>query len=163
MNLLPRKLALVKSSPKRRRSLRKGLVAGLVGGIAGTAAKTIAWKLTQPRDHAGELTVVSAERATDHSLPSPKTDFRHHALHWGIGAAVGAAYGAAAEFYPDVTAKEGVNFGMALMAATHEGALPAIGLKTSQQPRDHASELASHVVYGVATEIVRRIVRRAID
>jgi putative membrane protein len=107
--------------------------------------------------------MVVAELDTGHSLPSPRNDLRHQALHWGVGAAIGAAYGAVAEFYPDVTAKEGVNFGMALMAATHEGALPVIGLKTPQQPRDHASELASHVVYGVATEIVRRIVRRAID
>jgi putative membrane protein len=54
---------------------------------------------------------------------------------------------------------------MALVAFTHDGALPALGLTArseEQTMREKSSELASHIVYGVVTETVRRVVRRVI-
>lgn len=88
------------------------------------------------------------------------------AIHWGFGATVGAAYGAVAEFYPPATSKQGASFGMALVALTNDNTLPILGLAAkpeAQTKREHTSELASHIVYGVVTETVRRIVRRMID
>jgi putative membrane protein len=87
-------------------------------------------------------------------------------MHWGFGAAAGAAYGAFAEFYPPVTSKQGASFGMALVALTHDTTLPILGLAAkpqAQTTREHTSELASHIVYGVVTETVRSIVRRMIN
>jgi putative membrane protein len=84
-------------------------------------------------------------------------------LHWGFGAAVGAAYGGLAEYFPAATDKDGASFGIALATLTHEAALPAMGLAASpevQTPREHTSEMASHVIFGVVTETVRRFVRR---
>ena len=77
----------------------------------------------------------------------------------------GAAYGALAEYYPAATARDGANFGMTLMALTHEGALPAMGLSAEpaqQTNREKASEMATHVIFGVVAETVRRAVRKAI-
>ena len=84
------------------------------------------------------------------------------AIHWGFGAAVGAAYGAVAEYYPAVTAKEGATFGLTLMSLTHETSLPAMELAEpaeEQSFRERSSEATSHVVYGLVAERVRRVVR----
>jgi putative membrane protein len=87
-------------------------------------------------------------------------------MHWGFGATMGAAYGALAEFYPPATSKQGASFGMALVALSHDNALPILGLKAkpeAQTRRERTSELASYVAYGVVTETVRSIVRRMIN
>jgi putative membrane protein len=146
------------------RSLAKGLVAGLIGGFAGTIAKTFAERLFPPRtDGEPEPPEVLAEQVAGPALAPGMKAIAGESIHWGFGLAVGAAYGALAEFYPAATAKEGASFGMALEALTHEGALPVLGLSAEpedQTPRARASEMTSHVVYGVSTEIVRRFVRR---
>lgn len=87
-------------------------------------------------------------------------------MHWGFGATMGAAYGTLAEFYPPATSKQGASFGMALIALSHDNALPILGLKANpeaQTRRERTSELASYVAYGVVTETVRSIVRRMIN
>ena len=105
---------------------------------------------------------TSCPRSLSALTPATK-EMAAEGIHWGFGAAAGAAYGALAEFYPAATAKEGASFGMALEALTHETALPAMGLGAAPGDRtfqERASEMTSHVVYGLATEMVRRIVRR---
>ena len=85
------------------------------------------------------------------------------AIHWSFGALTGAAYGALAEYYPAATGKDGAAFGMALTSLTHGGALPAMGLSAEpqdQKVREKTSEMATHVVYGMVTETVRRFVRK---
>jgi putative membrane protein len=133
----------------KQKSLAKGLIAGLVGGLVGTLAKTLAERMFPPHTHGEpEPLEVATER-----------------IHWGYGAAVGAAYGALAEYYPPATAREGAAFGMALEALTHETALPALGLSAKTEDgtvRERASEVTSHVVYGVTTEFVRNLVRKVI-
>ena len=67
-----------------------------------------------------------------------------------------------AEVYPKVTAKSGATFGLTLMSLTHEGALPALGLSEPPEEqgfREHSSEAATHIIYGVVTEKVRGWVR----
>ncbi len=85
-------------------------------------------------------------------------------IHYLFGAAVGAAYGAAAEKLP-VNKAAGVPFGAAVWAAADELAVPAAGLAGSfdQYPASvHLKSLATHVVYGVTTEMVRRGMRHVI-
>lgn len=146
-----------------QRSLAKGLLAGLIAGIAATAAKSIAERFYPPRVH-GELEPpdVLAEKLAGHALDDTTKAAASEAIHWGFGAAAGAAYGALAEFYPAATAKEGASFGLALMTLTHETALPAMGLSApaeEQTPREHTSEAATHLVYGLVAERVRSFVR----
>ncbi len=138
-------------SKPRKRSLAKGVVAGLIGGIVATAAKSAVERAYPPQKR--------REPALAKKTASQQT------MHWGFGAAAGAAYGAAAEFYPAATSKQGASFGMALIALQQDNVLPSLRLAKPevQSKREHTSELASFVVYGVVTETVRRVVRRLIE
>jgi putative membrane protein len=129
------------------RSLAKGLIAGLVGGLAATAAKTVVERVYPPHPHAKHE-------------PAEPTD-------WAVGAAIGAAYGGLAEYYPAASSREGVNFGMTLMALTSETALPATGLaapvdlsRRDLSVRSQSSEIASHIIFGLVAETTRRLVRK---
>lgn len=146
------------------KSLAKGLLAGLIGGLVATAAKTVAARVFPPRTHGEpEPPEVLAERLVGHALTTTEKHVAGEAIHWSFGALTGAAYGALAEYYPAATSKEGASFGLALATLTHETALPAMGLSAEpedQTTREHTSEMASHVVYGMVTETVRGFVRR---
>jgi putative membrane protein len=146
------------------RSLAKGLLAGLVGGLVATAAKTWAERIYPPRTHGEpEPQEVLAERVAGHELVAPQREVAAEAINWGFGALTGAAYGALVEYYPAATAKDGATFGMALSSLTHGTLLPAMGLAVKPEEltaRERTSEMATHMVYGVVTETVRRVVRR---
>lgn len=148
-------------------SLWRGLVAGLVAGVAGTAAKTLAEKFYPPRIHGeSEPPELLTERIAGHPLENTTELVASEGIHWGFGAAAGAFYGALAEFYPAATSKEGANFGLVLMALTHQGILPAMGLSApaeEQSEREQTSEAATHLIFGVVAERVRRIVRDMIN
>lgn len=148
------------------RDILKGALAGLIGGLIATAAKTAAEKVYPPRTHGEpEPPALLAEKAGLPKTETTQKKFVEESIHWVFGAAAGAAYGALAEVYPRVTEKHGANFGMTLMAVTHEGALPALGLSARpehQEGREQRSEVVTHVVYGVVCETVRGLVRRAL-
>ena len=147
-------------------SLAKGLLAGLIGGIAATAAKSLAEKIYPPRTH-GELEPpdVLAEKLAGHPLDDSSKLVASETIHWGFGALAGAAYGAVAEYYPAATAKEGASFGLALASLAHGTALPAFGLSaepSNQTTREKTSEMSTHVLFGLVTEMVRRSVRKVL-
>jgi putative membrane protein len=143
---------------KRRKSLAKGLLAGLAGGLAGAVAMTVAERFLP---HAAGKPQPTLETQPDGEILRPEKAIAVQTVRWGFGAAVGAAYGAVAEFYPAATAREGVTFGMALQALAHEGALPAIGFLVKPPAAfNPATGVTSHVVYGVTTEVVRNFVRK---
>ncbi len=150
--------------PEFQRSLVKGMLAGLVGGLVATAAKNFAESIYPPRTHGEpEAPAVLAEKVAGHSLSVSQKAAAAESIHWGFGALTGAAYGGLAEYFPAATQKEGASFGLALATLTHEGALPALGLSADpehQTTREHTSEMATHVVYGVVTEVVRGLVRK---
>ena len=147
-----------------RRSLAKGLLAGLIGGLVATAAKSLAEKIYPPRTHGEpEPPEMLAERIAGHELAVTEEAAAAESIHWGFGAVAGAAYGAVVEYYPAASAKDGAAFGMALSSLTHGTVLPTMGLSAepeAQTTREQTSELATHVVYGMVTETVRRVVRR---
>ena len=149
------------------RSLWKGLAAGLAAGLVATAAKTLAERFYPPRTHGEpDPPELLSERIAGHPMDADTTLMATEGIHWGFGAAAGAFYGVLAEFYPAVTAKEGAGFGLTLMALTHEGALPALQLEAppeEQTPREQTSEAATHVLYGVVAERVRKMVRQMLD
>jgi len=151
----------------RKRSLWKGLVAGVVAGVVATLAKTIAEKYYPPRVHGEpEPSEELADKLAGHHLDGKTKAVASGAIEWGFGAAAGAAYGALAEYYPAASSRGGATFGLTLMTLTHETALPALGLEAplnEQTPREHASEAATHVIYGVVAERVRRLVRGMLE
>lgn len=155
------------TSSNRTPSLWKGLAAGLAGGLAATAAKSLAEQIYPPRVHGEpDPPEVLTERIAGDHLDDTTRMVASETLHWGFGAAAGAFYGALAEFYPQATSKEGANFGLVLMALTHEGVFPAMGLNAppeEQSQREQSSEAASHLIYGVVAERVRSLVRNMLD
>jgi putative membrane protein len=146
------------------RSLAKGLLAGLIGGLVATAAKTLAERIYPPRAHGEpEPPEVLAEKVAGHELVGPQKEVAVESIHWGFGALAGAAYGAVVEYYPAANSKDGAAFGMVLSSLTHGTALPAMGIAAApedQTARERTSEMATHLVYGVVTETVRRVVRK---
>jgi putative membrane protein len=150
-----------------KRSLAKGMLAGLIGGVAAMAAKTIAERAYSQRPHE-ETEQRSGLRKLlpgggHHELAVREKTATEEAIHWGFGAVAGAAYGGVAEYFPAVTAKDGAKFGLTLATLTSEASLPGMRFfmrSKEQSPLERASGMATHVVYGLITETVRRVVRK---
>jgi putative membrane protein len=89
------------------------------------------------------------------------------AVHYAFGTALGALYGIARELSPGTLSSmhpvlAGVGYGSAVFVGADEFAVPAWGL--SESPKDmplssHAYGLASHAVYGLTGELIRKAVR----
>jgi putative membrane protein len=104
-------------------------------------------------------------RMADHPLSEEEEKVSVRAIHWGFGALAGGVYGALVEYQPAVAGRLGLNFGLALCGVMHASALPMMGLTESpenQPPREHASEVVTHAIYGVTTEVFRRLARKAL-
>jgi putative membrane protein len=161
----------------------KGLAAGLIGGLAAT------WVMTQfqngvsqiaeatsdkenkkKKEESGENATVKTAKAIsenvfDHKLKKSEKEQAGNAVHYGFGTTVGAVYGMTAEFVPITTIGSGLPFGAVLFLGADEVAVPAFGL--SESPTEiplstHAYGFASHLVYGMTAEFVRRTVRKVI-
>ncbi len=151
-------------SPRRKRSLFKGFLAGAIGGLVGSGAKAVAEAVYPPRT-LGQIPppAVLVNRMSDRPLTEKEEEVSVRAIHWGFGALVGGVYGALAEYQPAITSKLGASFGLTLCGITHASALPMMGLTETpenQPTREHATELVTHAIYGVTTEVVRRAARR---
>ncbi len=83
-------------------------------------------------------------------------------VHYAFGALMGGVYGAIAEEIPSATIGFGTAFGAALFTGADLVAVPALNLSGSsgdQQVASLATPFAAHLVYGAATETVRKLVR----
>jgi putative membrane protein len=148
------------------RNLVKGALAGFMGGLVGAGAKLVAEELFPPREEGQPAPpVVLAEQLAGHPLASDRERTAMRGIHWGFGALAGALDGVAVEIEPSLAAWRGAAFGVTLNRITHEALLPRMGLsqpKDLQTPRERRSEWVTHAVYGVTTDAVRRVVRRAL-
>ena len=164
--------------------LWKGAVAGAAGGLVASWAMSqfqAGWSKVQAKM---ETARERQQHRTDDEDATMKTAgklahaFLHRDLsldekkklgpviHYAFGAGVGAAYGAVAEFAPRTTFGAGLPYGTAVFLGADEAAVPALGL--SKSPKEypastHLYGLASHLVYGLSLEMVRRGVRRMMD
>ena len=145
---------------------------GAEGGQQGEAEKSKQEK-QQSQDEGGEeqtdATVKAASAVSegifDHKLTKSEKKWAGPAVHYGFGTSVGGLYGAVAEVAPGVAAGAGLPFGAAFWLVADETAVPLLGLSkapTEYPPSVHAYALASHFVYGLTTELVRRAVRGAL-
>lgn len=171
--------------PSRRRPRPwKGAFAGLVGGFAASwvmgqfqnavPAEAFAELLGEDTDSGGgsgddeePATVEAAEGVSegvfDHRLTKAEKKKAGPAMHYGLGTAAGAAYGAAAELWPTAASGFGLPFGTAFWLGADEVAVPTLGLSkppTEQPASTHLYALASHLVYGLTTDVLRRGIRR---
>jgi putative membrane protein len=86
-------------------------------------------------------------------------------FHYAMGITSGAIYGAVAEATPEVTIAVGLPYGATVWAIADEVVVPALGLSrwgTEYPLSIHAYALASHLVFGLTTEVVRKAVRSAL-
>jgi hypothetical protein len=106
-----------------------------------------------------------SEKIFGHQLAQDEKKMAGDAVHYATGAASAAVYGVAAELVPGVTVGAGLPFGTAVWLVVDEGAVPLLGLSKapSEYPLStHIYALASHFVYGLTTEVMRRALRRTI-
>lgn len=152
----------------------RGALAGLAGGLLAAGAMSLAHRLVgaalpepevPPGQEATDSTVEVASaalRLVGRSLDEGDEPLAGTIVHYAFGAVVGAVYGAVAELVPRVTAVVGVPFGAAVWLGAHVITVPALGLAEPpprRPPRKEAEELGLHLVYGMTTELVRRLLR----
>ena len=167
----------------------KGLAAGLIGGLvaswtmnrfqdvwiklagspsseAQTSEQVEGQKSDEEQDDATVKTASAiSEGLFDHELTKGEKKIAGPVVHYAFGTSVGGLYGAAAELAPEVATGAGLPFGAAFWLVADETALPLLGLSkgpTAYPVSTHVYALASHFVYGLTAELVRRGVRGAL-
>jgi hypothetical protein len=101
---------------------------------------------------------VAAEktaRVFGRNLTPRESDVFGNVIHWGLGAGMGALYGALRPRVPSARAGIGTLFGTAFWLAIDEAANTVLGL--TPRPKDfpwqaHARGFAGHLVYGLVAD-----------
>ena len=153
-------------NPDLPRAAAAGLVAGLAAGAVMNGFQA-AWSSATGQQSDGEPTTTRAadrlaEATTGAKVPEPYRKAADPVVHYATAAALGLAYALAAEVWRPVTAGAGTLFGAGTAALLDEGLVPALGLApppAATPPATHAYALASHLVFGVALEGARRLLR----
>jgi uncharacterized membrane protein len=148
----------------------QGAAAGAVAGLAGSAVmeifQTYSASLFQPSGSNPPATEQAAQRAARLSagarLRRADRQVGGTAVHYVTGAITGAAYGAFAEAAPGVTRWRGLALGLACATLIDQIAVPLAGFARPAwrySLRTHLYAYASHAVFGVVTEAVRKALR----
>ena len=106
-----------------------------------------------------------SELVFEHPLTKGEKEAGGAVAHYAMGVGSGALYGALAELVPEATVGTGMPFGVAVWIVADELVVPSLGLSKSptKYPLEtHAYSIASHIVYGLTTEVVRGTVRAAL-
>jgi putative membrane protein len=147
----------------------RGLIAGAVGGLAGAALMgplhMMAAKVNEPKSLPGEdaterVANTLAMRVTGQELKKLEEKKGGQIVHFAFGASMGALYGWLASAFPSVTFGAGTVFGAAVYIGAHALTVPMLGLAPGpieNGPAEEGVEFASHLVYGLVTEGVRRV------
>lgn len=155
----------------------KGAVIGAAGGLAGALAMNLfhsLWSRVSSMLEAGaessgggEPATVKAARRAAHAfgreLPSGRKETASNAVHYAMGAAMGAIVGAADELSPALRRTGGLLPGAGVWLVADETLVPALGL--SKPPwtfgaETHLRSLGAHLVFGTTVEAVRRVLSR---
>jgi putative membrane protein len=107
-----------------------------------------------------------AEPVLGRELTEREKQIGGSAVHYLFGATVGAIYGASAEIKPETAAGAGIPFGTTVWLVADEMGMPLVGFASNpiHYPASrHAAAFASHVVYGLTVEGVRRLLRGGVN
>ena len=165
----------------------KGMIAGFAAGLVGAWAMNqfqTVWTLAvdghesqssggrhdgrdwQERGEDANATELVAQRlagtALDRSLTRDELSVAAPFVHYAFGALMGAFFGGLVERSNRVAPLTGAAWGTALWAVADEVAVPMLRLSrpTIEYPAEvHLQAFASHLVYGITTEIVQAGVR----
>lgn len=95
---------------------------------------------------------------------------KHHALgqlvHYSLGTAPGALYGALRGRYPAISKGRGLLFGFGLFLIQDEGMNALLGLSAKPKAypwQAHARGLVAHLVYGLATDTIFTAVKHRLS
>ncbi|HWE51649.1 MAG TPA: DUF1440 domain-containing protein [Bryobacteraceae bacterium] len=157
-------------------SLSRNLLLGAVGGLAASwvmtqfqsAMSAIAKPANQKSQPSGDDATVKTADAISHQVAHqplrPKDKgWAGPLVHYAFGTLVGALYGGLAKALPATRAGHGTAYGTAVWLAADEVAVPALGLSGSpgkNPPSTHVKALASHLVYGLTTDLTMRALNR---
>ena len=111
-----------------------------------------------PENMPPAVLVDRATLALGRRLTVPQRLRAQQMIHYGTGAGLGVAYGAAARRWPGAARGGGALAGLAIYVGTHGSVLPALGIQRPPwrlAPAAVAWESTSHVVFGAALEVVR--------
>jgi len=152
--------------------LLRGVVAGAIAGAVASFAMdrfqaAVSALTASGDDDDGQQVEPATEKAADaiawqivgRAVAAADKPLAGQAIHYALGIGLGIAYGVAAEFRPAVTAGYGTGFGLVTATILDEGAVPAVGLGSAPWNTDLSTNLysyASHLVFGSASELVRR-------
>lgn len=84
-------------------------------------------------------------------------------VHYAFGAITGGIYGGLAEYQPWTTAGAGLVFGTGVFLAADKTSMPWLGLippPWTETPAAQLEHWAAHLVFGVAGELTRRVLRQ---
>ena len=157
---------LTANNPKQAPRPVAAMLAGAAGGIAGSLAMNAfqaLWSKVVPMPESGEPSTVKVAEAISQSagaaIPSEEKPIAGQIVHYAFGAVLGGAYGLLAEYWPEVAMGAGTLFGASSALLFDEVGVPAAGLSGPPQEAPlitHAYAIASHLVYGLCTDGVRR-------
>lgn len=147
----------------------RGVLAGGVAGVAGAFVmdrfQALVSFVSPPQEASEPATSRAADAAlravTGREVQAADKPLAGQSVHYALGILLGAAYGVAAEFRPAVTAGFGTGFGAGTSLLLDEAAVPAVGLSDApwRSPAStHLYAVASHLVFGIVVEGVRRSV-----
>ncbi|MDT8067758.1 MAG: DUF1440 domain-containing protein [Terriglobia bacterium] len=159
--------------------LWKGAVSGAVAGLAASWTMNQFESLwskiekkesgqSQPgedEDATMKAANLAAEKTLHRELSKEEKKKAAPYFHYGFGTLMGTLYGILSEEFPSARSGFGTAFATGLFLVADEGAVPALKLSRSAKEvplSSHLEALASHLVYGVSTESVRRGMRAAL-
>jgi len=123
----------------------------------------------QSEENQDDVTVKAARAVSEgifgHELKEDEKKAAGAAVHYAFGTATGGLYGGVAEVLPQVTLGAGLPFGAAFWLVADETAVPLLGLSkppTAYPISTHVYAFASHLVFGLTAELVRRSLRKVL-
>lgn len=144
-----------------------GALAGLAGAAVMEAFQTYSAVLFAPSGSKPPATEQAAQTAArlvgGARLRKAEQKAGGIAVHYVVGSLTGAAYGTLAEAAPGITRWRGLFFGVVSATLIDQLAVPLFGFARAPwryTVRTHLYGYASHMVFGVVTEAVRKGLRR---
>jgi putative membrane protein len=170
---------------EKQKSVLRGILAGMTGGLAAAWVMNVfmagpgqtlqqavqsdeenrerpAHSNETKEDATMKAADAIAQTATGEHLSWAEKEKGGPVVHYAFGALAGGFYGGLAEYSSTVTSGFGTSFGGMLFSTADLLAVPVFNLGSSpagQPASPLASPFAAHIVYGVTTELVRRIMR----
>ena len=149
----------------------RGMLAGMVGGLVGSCAMMLYMdavskavngdQLPQGDTVTAKVADLAVRKMTGEEPSQPDKRTGAAVVHYGFGTIVGAVYGVAVEYLPLSNSGFGALYGTTLFVVADEFLLPRLELAhwpADESALDQLGHLGAHLVYGVATEAVRRAV-----